>query len=257
MSSKISPLHIGETVGVYKVVGISNKKKNGRTLYIVQCTECGGTFEKMYNEISGKRIRKNCTHNNKVYTAQDIYCKNCGIKIERDNAPLSKYLNRKFCSQSCSASYNNCGVAHNHKSKNKDAIPFIQNAKCLNCQSPIPSKNKFCSISCQQDFNYKNYIEKWKRHEVNGIKGKNGQLSSYIRRYMFEKYDSKCSKCGWSEINPYTNTIPLEVEHIDGNWENSYEENLDLLCPNCHSLTSTYRGANRGHGRNITWIVKQ
>lgn len=77
-----------------------------------------------------------------------------------------------------------------------------------------------------------------------------------MRRYIFEKFNNKCSKCGWSEINPYTNRIPLEIEHKDGNWKNSFEENLELLCPNCHSLTSTYRGANRGNGRDITWICK-
>ena len=71
------------------------------------------------------------------------------------------------------------------------------------------------------------------------------------------KYCSnKCCKCGWHEINPYTNTIPLEIDHIDGNAENNSEDNLQLICPNCHSLTSTYRGANRGHGRNITWTIK-
>ena len=59
-----------------------------------------------------------------------------------------------------------------------------------------------------------------------------------------------------SQVNPYTNTIPLEIDHIDGNCENSYEHNWDLLCPNCHSLTQTYRGANRGNGRNITWVIK-
>jgi predicted HNH restriction endonuclease len=41
----------------------------------------------------------------------------------------------------------------------------------------------------------------------------------------------------------------LEIEHIDGNFENNAEENLELLCPNCHSLTSTYKGANKGSGR--------
>lgn len=40
------------------------------------------------------------------------------------------------------------------------------------------------------------------------------------------------------------------------NSENNSEDNLRLICPNCHSLTSTYRGANRGQGRNITWIIK-
>ena len=27
------------------------------------------------------------------------------------------------------------------------------------------------------------------------------------------------------------------------------EDNLDLICPNCHSLTATYKGANKGNGR--------
>lgn len=66
-----------------------------------------------------------------------------------------------------------------------------------------------------------------------------------------EKYQCKCSICGWCEENPYSHTIPLEVEHIDGNFQNNKEDNLTILCPNCHSLTSTYKGANKGNGRNI------
>lgn len=49
--------------------------------------------------------------------------------------------------------------------------------------------------------------------------------------------------------NVYTQNIPLEVENIDGNFINNKEENLILLCANCHSLTQTYKGANRNHGR--------
>ena len=48
--------------------------------------------------------------------------------------------------------------------------------------------------------------------------------------------------------------IPLEVHHIDGDKTNNKLENLQLLCPNCHSLTETYRGANRGNSRGITWL---
>ena len=54
------------------------------------------------------------------------------------------------------------------------------------------------------------------------------------------------------EKNIYTNTIPLEIEHIDGNYRNNKEENLIVLCPNCHSLTSTYKGANLNNGRKST-----
>lgn len=43
----------------------------------------------------------------------------------------------------------------------------------------------------------------------------------------------------------------MELEHIDGNSENNDLSNLTLLCPNCHSLTSTYKGRNIGNGRTL------
>lgn len=49
----------------------------------------------------------------------------------------------------------------------------------------------------------KTYIKKWKNNEVNGARGKY-QLSSYIKNYIFEKYNNKCARCGWSKVNPYT-----------------------------------------------------
>ena len=36
---------------------------------------------------------------------------------------------------------------------------------------------------------------------------------------------------------------------IDGNSENDSLDNVKLLCPSCHSLTATYKGANMGKGR--------
>ena len=136
------------------------------------------------------------------------------------------------------------------------------NTICSECESPIyrrPSelkrwKNHYCS-ECQPikhrkrlEEEYEIYIQKWKRGEVSGLRGKY-QISKHIVRYLFKKYENKCCECGWSEINKYTGNIPLEVEHVDGDYTNCYEENLKLLCPNCHSLTPTYKGANRGNGR--------
>lgn len=180
-------------------------------------------------------------------------CNKCGsyfpnwIKIDNKRKNLK---NRKYCLD-CSP----YGL-HNTKQieKNENKIKKF----CKQCGKELSnSKVIYCSVKCAHEYQYQDYINKWKRHEVDGTKGQSGQLSNYIRRYIFDKFDSKCTKCGWSERNPYTGTIPLEIEHIDGNWKNSYEENLELLCPNCHSLTSTYRGANRGHGRDITWIIKK
>lgn len=120
--------------------------------------------------------------------------------------------------------------------------------KCLNCSQETKRKNKYCSILCQKEFEYKEYIKQWKKGEVSGLRGEY-QISMYIKTYLFKKFDNKCAKCGWGETNQYTNKIPLEVEHIDGNYKNNNEENLILLCPNCHSLTSTYKGANLNNGR--------
>ena len=101
---------------------------------------------------------------------------------------------------------------------------------------------------CQRAFAYKQWIERWKRGEESGIRG-DYPTSNHIKRYLREKYGNKCSRCGWHKVNPFTKEVPLEVEHIDGDYTNNSEENLDLVCPNCHSLTATYKGANKGHGR--------
>jgi len=37
--------------------------------------------------------------------------------------------------------------------------------------------------------------------------------------------------------------ITIELEHIDGNRLNDHNNNLKLLCPNCHSQTKTWRRA--------------
>ena len=42
----------------------------------------------------------------------------------------------------------------------------------------------------------------------------------------------------------------MELDHIDGNRTNHKLENLRMLCPNCHSQTSTYKGRNKGNGRH-------
>ena len=56
-----------------------------------------------------------------------------------------------------------------------------------------------------------------------------------------------CSECGISEWRG--KLIPLELDHINGKNTDNRIENLRLLCPNCHSLTDTWRGKNINSGK--------
>jgi len=53
----------------------------------------------------------------------------------------------------------------------------------------------------------------------------------------------ECSECKISEWNGQK--LSLHLDHIDGNAWNHELSNLRFLCPNCHSLTSTYTGRNK------------
>jgi len=151
----------------------------------------------------------------KISSNENLTCIECGknfIGLKKDS--------RKFCSQSCSACYNN-------KNRPKQA-PIVKNK----------SSNKTCSTK---------YGTKKRYNEI-----ENGNTCfgpKAYKKYLIQKFGNKCMKCGWNEVNPVTGLVPIQLEHKDGNSENHNLSNLELLCPNCHSLTSTYGALNKGNGR--------
>lgn len=123
----------------------------------------------------------------------------------------------------------------------------IKEKYCLNCGKKLyKGQYKYCSNACQQEYKRKEYIEKVSNGEESGLKksGNTTKISDSIRTYLFKKYNNKCQKCGWGEINPTTGKCPLEIHHKDGNRNHNDLDNLELLCPNCHSLTPNYKYLN-------------
>ena len=64
-----------------------------------------------------------------------------------------------------------------------------------------------------------------------------------LRQEILTEQNHKCNRCDldkWLEQK-----LTLELEHKDGDNTNNNRDNLEYLCPNCHSLTSTWRGRNK------------
>lgn len=53
----------------------------------------------------------------------------------------------------------------------------------------------------------------------------------------------ECQNCHNSEW--MGEKIMLEIHHIDGDKTNNNDDNIMILCPNCHSLTDNYKSKNR------------
>lgn len=69
------------------------------------------------------------------------------------------------------------------------------------------------------------------------------QSNKVRKKLLDEGYkEYKCEGCGLTEW--LGEPIPLELHHKDGNHFNNELDNFQLLCPNCHAKTSSYRGKN-------------
>jgi hypothetical protein len=121
---------------------------------------------------------------------------------------------------------------------------------CINCGNPLKRGLKYCSNSCQGIYQSKQKITKWLDGEIVGHTGKTYNICVWVRKFLIEQSDNKCEKCGFNTTHPDDNKSVLEINHIDGDASNTYPDNLEVLCPNCHALTSTYKARNRDSCRN-------
>lgn len=159
-----------------------------------------------------------------------VNCPKCNKEFEN----IGKWSIKKFCSRKCA---NSRIFSQESIEKKRSAAIANFNFNTLNGKKSNPSLWSEETRNKWRESLRKTYKEKYERKSFNelGIDGK--------RRRVIEEQQEKCNKCKLSEW--FDKKLTLEIEHKDGNKKNNDRDNLEALCPNCHSLTKTWRGRNK------------
>lgn len=152
-------------------------------------------------------------------------CRECSEDFE------PKRSSQLFCSKPCTNRFSR-----------------INASKRCKCGGTISRYSLVC-IPCAAIDKKQETINKWLLGLSKG--GTTRGVSTAIRNYLLGQADFKCSICSFDTPHPEDGSSVLEIDHIDGDGDNHRPENLRVLCPNCHSLTPTYRGRNMGNGRKV------
>ena len=142
------------------------------------------------------------------------FCENCGKEL------TNKYQKR-FCSKSCAASYNNRHRKHTTKGKTKIA-------KCIVCGEEFEASIHIPYKKCKcPNCKLHNRVHSKELSNINNI----FDISSRTRVKILKMIGCGCSICGWNEAT-------CDIHHIipkKAGGTND-DENLIYVCPNCHRI---------------------
>lgn len=143
-----------------------------------------------------------------------------------------------------------------HKTKTCELV------ECNNNFTTNDKFRKFCSVSCSNKSRRKHptrkrlsrneYLIERKAKIFEKRMASDFELLCYEqqRKRVYHEQHHECNRCKLDEWQG--EQLTLEFEHKDGNNKNSLRENVEMLCPNCHSLTKTWRGRNRKKKNMVT-----
>lgn len=154
-------------------------------------------------------------------------CKKCGSDFEPKKGLFD------YCSLKCR---NSRTWSDEDKMKKSESAKKSERLKEVLVQLRVFNK---------QTENYKKNIEKIKKTWNDKLMKEDFNLLSFerLKKRVLIEQNNKCNHCGIETWN--NKPLILELEHKDGNNKNNLRDNLEAICPNCHSQTSTWRGKNK------------
>jgi hypothetical protein len=162
-----------------------------------------------------------------AYDSNPKRCPQCGVPH------LYERRQRVCCSHSCAAKYRGVGGDNGKRSR----------FECRNCAASLSmTENRhYCSMACKATFFEAETIR---------LMASGHCADDRAKAFLIKKHGQVCMdpECAWNHVK---RPLRVELDHRDGNSRDNRLENVRLLCPNCHSLTPTYKSKNRGNGRPL------
>jgi hypothetical protein len=192
-------------------------------------------------------------------------CENCGF--EHDGS----YCSGRFCSSKCARGFStklkrqevNKKVSQKLRSKGRTCLmcrkKFVRDVqdksgkfcddcklKCRSCEKQLSKEELSSGFKTCDDCKLRRRVTTTQKEAGlcfadvcdfeqlwnNEVRKK--RLICEVGRFCF-----KCKLDKWNGLS-----ISLELHHIDGNTKNNKRENCELLCPNCHAQTDTWKWRN-------------
>ena len=161
-------------------------------------------------------------------------CPSCNIEFK---VRSTKYGKRQItCSKSCANKWFN-STSHNLSQKTVRCKICNKEKQTVQCH-----RNDWVCINCKKEHKYGSYKPKVDLEQC-FIKSPNVKISTIRRVLAFQGRYNSCERCNISQWN--NEPITLELHHINGDhYDNTYD-NLQILCPNCHSQTKNFRNKHQ------------
>lgn len=213
-----------------------------------ECNHCQSMYQAKPSELNrgqGLYCSRRCggLARGKRHSTPNTLCSYCKEEFYRKPSSKRAKSGLYFCNSACqSSAYKdpNINICSGPISTGKRT----KKTPCKICGLERHSNYNICK-SCKK----LECLKTWLAGDISVTwSGPYKETKSFVKEHLKTVRGDKCENCSFDKKSPSGNSI-IQLEHIDGNYQNNAIENLQLLCPNCHAMTETYGNKNKNGGR--------